>query len=72
MNLAILFKPEQYKLKLKESSIEKNSWKQSIFLYRTVRFDLYPSHETTFHLFEPCDKVRLSGSDLVVSDDHLR
>jgi hypothetical protein len=59
MNLAVLLKPEQYKMKLKESSIEKNSWKQSILLYRTVRFDLYPSHETTFHLFEASDKVRL-------------
>jgi hypothetical protein len=60
MNLAVLFKPEQYKMKLKESSIEKNSWKESILLYRTVRFDIYPSHETTFHLFEACDKVESS------------
>jgi hypothetical protein len=58
MNLALTLKPEQYKMKLHESSIEKNSWKKSILLFRSGRFDLCPSHDACFHLIDPCDKVR--------------
>ena len=57
-NIALTLKPEQYQRKLTESVIEKNSWKKSLPLYRSLRLDIYPGHETSFHLFESHDKVR--------------
>lgn len=60
MNLAFALRPENYKMKLKESSIEKNSWKQSVLLFRTVRLDIFPFQETILHLHESCDKVCIS------------
>lgn len=57
-NIALALKPEQYQVKSKESNIEKNSWKKSIPLYRSLRLDIYPGHDVIFHLFETSDKVR--------------
>lgn len=56
-NIAMTLKSEQYEIKLKESDIEKNSWKKSIPLYRSLRLNIYPGHDVTFHLFETYDKV---------------
>lgn len=56
-NIALSLKPEQYQAKLNESYIEKNSWKKSIPLYRSLRLDIYPGHDVLFHLFESSDKV---------------